>query len=246
MDKNILLGIIVIIFIICIYNNIYDQFGSINENYKNIVQSKYANNMKEKSLYEKILNSTVKTIKLIPKINHDVKLSEYKIYNNTNNLIVSMLCKKKDNKENNKEPSIFESFYNRVISLKPLTLNSKSLIENASSDPSSAGSSATGSSATGSVTDITKLRQDENVGSQLSGINIFFYILCFVISIGVIYLIIQNGDKLFKLLGINVINKTIELRHTDTSLIDELRSSRTVGGNNMYYTGGYDINLYSE
>lgn len=241
MDKNILLGIIVIIFIICIYNNIYDQFGSINENYKNIVQSKYANNMKEKSLYEKILNSTVKTIKLIPKINHDVKLSEYKIYNNTNNLIVSMLCKKKDNKENNKEPSIFESFYNRVISLKPLTLNSKSLIENASSDPSSAGSSATGS-----VTDITKLRQDENVGSQLSGINIFFYILCFVISIGVIYLIIQNGDKLFKLLGINVINKTIELRHTDTSLIDELRSSRTVGGNNMYYTGGYDINLYSE
>jgi len=241
MDKNILLGIIVIIFIICIYNNIYDQFGSINENYKNIVQSKYANNMKEKSLYEKILNSTVKTIKLIPKINHDVKLSEYKIYNNTNNLIVSILCKKKDNKEKNKESSIFESFYNRVISLKPLTLNSKSLIENASSDPSSAGSSATGS-----VTDITKLRQDENVGSQLSGINIFFYILCFVISIGVIYLIIQNGDKLFKLLGINVINKTIELRHTDTSLIDELRSSRTVGGNNMYYTGGYDINLYSE
>jgi hypothetical protein len=162
-----------------------------------------------------------------------------------------MLCKKKDNKENNKEPSIFESFYNRVISLKPLTLNSKSLIENASSDPSSAGSSATGSSATGSnatgsVTDITKLRQDESVGSQFPGINIFFWIVCFVISIGVIYLIIQNGDKVFKLLGFNKINKTVELRHTDTSLIDELRSSRTVGGNNMYYTGGYDINLYSE
>jgi hypothetical protein len=234
MDKNILLGIIVIIFLLYLYNNIYDQFRSINENYENIVQSKYANNMREKTYYETILNTTVKTINLIPKINHGVKLSEYELYNNTNNLIVSMLSKnKEENKDKTKtEPSIFETFYERVMSLKPLTENSKSLIENESSDIS------------GSTKKIT---QDTSTTSNVFGINILFWAFCFVVSVGVIYVIVQNGEKAFKSLGFNKINKVIELTPTETSLVDSLTSPRSSkGGNNIYYTGGYDINLYSE
>ena len=305
MDKNILLGIIVIILIICLYYNIYDQFTSINENYENIVQSKYANNMIEKTFYEKIMNSTAKTIKLIPKINYGIKLSEYEIYNNTNNLIVSILSKKKeDNKDveddNIKKPSIFETFYERVMGLKPNTINSKSLIENATSgsdtegevipEPASgtvtsdkpasgtvtsdkpasgtvtsdkpASGTVTLEPATGTVTPDKPVTgtvtpdkpepekpwtQEADIQTQIFGINILFWAVCFLISVGVIYVIVQNGGRVFKSMGFNKINRAIELTPTESSLVDELSSRRTtIGGNNIYYTGGYDINLYSE
>jgi hypothetical protein len=269
MDKNILLGIIVIIFIIYLYYNIYDQFTSINENYENIVLTKYANNMKEKTLYEKILNSTVKTVKLIPKINYDIRLSDYEIYNNTNNLIVSILSKKKEeNKEEKKEePSIFETFYERIMSLKPITLNKKSLIEKGMVAPDipvktiterlgtvilegvtqvptaptlpTSGPSPSGPSPSGpSPSELPK--------SSFFSVDIFFWFICFVVSTGVIFVIVQYGDKVFKSMGFNKIDKIIELTPTESSLVDNLSSPRTRGGNNIYYTGGYDINLYSE
>jgi hypothetical protein len=252
MDKNILLGIIVIILIICLYNNMYDQFRSINENYENIVQSKYANNMREKTFYEKIINITAKTVKYLPKMNHGINLNEYEIYNNTNNLIVSILSKKKE--ENKKEPSLFETFYERVMNLKPITLNNKSLIENATSDTTASGTTASGTTDTttkDTTTPGTDTQQpwnkDADLSSQFFGINILFWVFCFVVSVGVIYVIVQNGDRVFKSMGFNKINKAIELTPTESSLIDELSSPRTVkGGNNIYYTGGYDINLYSE
>jgi hypothetical protein len=249
MDKNILLGIIVILFIICLYNNIYDQFRSINEKYENIVQSKYANNMREKTYYEKIINLTSKTVKYLPKMNPGIKLNEYEIYNNTNNLIVSILSKKKkENKEEiKKEPSIFEAFYERVISLKPFTLNSKSLIESATNDPSASGPPASGTTASGTtvpvIDTIQELNKNADFSSQFIGINIIFWFVCFVISMGVIYVIVKYGEKVFKSIGFFKINKLMELPQTDSN---PGLPRQPIGGNNIYYTGGYDINLYSE
>jgi hypothetical protein len=257
MDKNILLGFIVIILIIYLYYNMYDQFTSMNENYESIVLSKYAKNLQEKTIYEKIINSTAKSIKFIPKINYGIKLSEYEIYNNTNNLIVSILSKKKED-NNKKELSIFERFYERVTSLNPITVNSKSLIENASSDPGTTGGTTgtTTGGTTGTTTGTTgtttegqtqSWTQEADIQTQIFSINILFWAVCFVISIGVIYVIVQNGDRVFKSMGFNKINKVVELTPTETSYIDSLSSPRTtIGGNKIYYTGGYDINLYSE
>jgi hypothetical protein len=269
MDKNILLGIIVILFIICLYNNIYDQFRSINEKYENIVQSKYANNMREKTYYEKIINLTSKTVKYLPKMNPGIKLNEYEIYNNTNNLIVSILSKKKkENKEEiKKEPSIFEAFYERVISLKPFTLNSKSLIESATNDPSASSPPASGTTASGPpasgttasgppasgppasgttvpvIDTIQELNKNADFSSQFIGINIIFWFVCFVISMGVIYVIVKYGEKVFKSMEFFKINKLMELPQTDSN---PGLPRQPIGGNNIYYTGGYDINLYSE
>jgi uncharacterized membrane protein len=243
MDKNILLGIIVIIVIIYMYNNLYDQFQSINENYENIVKSKYSNIVKEKTYYETYLNTAVNTINYLPIVDPNINLNDYAIYNNTTNFIASILSKKRENNQENKKPTIFEEFYERVMSIKPITVNSKSLIENASN----ATSGSILLSPQPSPIPPQSRSQNGSIDSQFFGINIIFWTFCFVVSVGVIYVIIQNGDRVFKTMGFNKISKMVELTPTESSLVDSLSSPKSVsGGNNIYYTGGYDINLYSE
>jgi hypothetical protein len=91
-----------------------------------------------------------------------------------------------------------------------------------------------------------RFEKDNDLESKFFGINILFWAVCFMISTGVIYVIVQNGDKIFKHPAVRTINKTMELSPSDTAYIDSLTSQKSSVGGRMYYTGGYDINLYSE
>jgi hypothetical protein len=80
------------------------------------------------------------------------------------------------------------------------------------------------------------------------GLNILFWFICFVISAGVIYVIVQNGDAVFRRLGYkDFVDRTISITPTNQSLLrtSELNSIAPIG-QTIHYTGGYDINLYSE
>ena len=88
---------------------------------------------------------------------------------------------------------------------------------------------------------------DQYNGSQKFEFNIVLWVVCLLCSIGVIYVIVVNGESAFKSMGIYKISKNAELSSDNTPELNSLDNPYNFGGsNNMYYIGGYDSNLYSD
>jgi hypothetical protein len=255
MDKNILLGGIIfvsVLYLIYIYQfeneenleNLENLDNTIIENLENtIVYSKYhkRNTNKPKSTLSRI--ST--TITSLPSIHHGIDLNEYEFYNNLKNHIVYWIGKKKaqlndkkpvNNNNNNKIMSTLENYYQYAKKgmVNILTNGSKdekewTVIEKIDSDPSSESSS------------------DLYDGEQKFEFNIVFWFLCILLSIGIVYVIVVNGEYAFKSMGVYKMKKSVELP-SDNSELNSLDSPYKTGGskNNIYYIGGYDSNLYSD
>jgi hypothetical protein len=67
-----------------------------------------------------------------------------------------------------------------------------------------------------------------------------------LISFGVIYVIVRNGEGAIKSMDIDKISKVGDL--SDDNSEELYTSDNPIGGynNKVYYIGGYDSNLYSE
>jgi hypothetical protein len=270
MDKNILLGGIIfvsVLYLIYIYqfensdnvenlganldNEIIENLDAnldnrIIENLENtIVHSKYhKRNSNNKPISALTRIST--TIKSLPSIHTGIDLNEYEFYNNVKNHIIYWIGKKKaqlidkkpvnNNNNNNKIMSTLENYYQYAKKgmVNILTNGSKNekewtVIEKIDSDPSSESSS------------------DLYDGEQKFEFNIVFWFLCILLSIGIVYVIVVNGEYAFKSMGIYKLKKSVELP-SDNSELNSLDSPYKTGGskNNIYYIGGYDSNLYSD
>lgn len=251
MDKNILLGGIIILgvlYIICI--NYSENFkGTTVENLENtVVPSKYQNKSNNEET-KTFLHNISKVISQLPSIPPSANPNNYELFHNLKNQIVYLIGKKKaqqndivDEKKNNSNGimSTLENYYqnakkgmvniitNGSKNKKDWTTdNNKSIIENIdSANPTSSS-------------------DDSNLynGSQRFEFNILFWLGCLCISFFVIYTIVRGGGWLINWSGINKIGESSPNNSSELNTSDN-----PIGGynNKVYYIGGYDSNLYSE
>jgi hypothetical protein len=237
MEKNILLrNIIIICIIILVISSVVNIFKT-NEHYvssDNVLHSKF---YKPKNSYQHILDYTSNIINYLPRVNHTIDLNKYQTYNSLKENVVNMLQSKQKEIIVNKEPTIFETYYQKVkdgmVNIF-VTKNNERIIENVDNAPPNKSDNTQPNWA-----------QDEDLWTQITHINVLFWIFSFVISIGIIYVIVQNGRSAFQELGIYNINKVVKLDKTDNELLDNISSDNIYGGK-YYYIGGYDTNLYSD
>jgi len=238
MNKNILLGGIIVF---CILYLIYiNQFENLENT---IIYSKYYNNNKSTPLHH-----VSSILSYLPKMDNKLDLQNYEFYDNIQKHILYWIGKKKaqiNNKNTNlSSVSTFEQYYQYAKDgmVNILTNGSKKeedwVIDNSKLPDNN------------NEPIIEKIDNDNNSDNKQTirySVNPLFWVICIVISIGVIYVIVIKGESAFKSMGIFSLGKKMELNQEDTELLSSIDSLKKEGGyNKIYYIGGYNPNLYSE
>jgi hypothetical protein len=254
MNKNILLGGIIVVGVLyIIYINYFEKLEtSTIENLVNtVVPSKYQNKSNREET-KTPLHHISSMILYLPTINHGINLHNYELYHNIKSNIVYWIGKKKVQKDNiggekknnsNVILSTLENYYqyakkgmvnivtNGSKNEKDWTVeNDKSIIENIDS-----GNPAPKS-------------DDSNLydGKQNFELNIILWVCCLLISFGIIFVIVRNGESAIKSMKMDKISKIGELSSDNSSELNTSDNPIGGSGNDLYYIGGYDSNLYSE
>lgn len=239
MDKNILLGVIIVICTIYILS--INQIDKLD----NVVISKYHKRIKgEEKTY---LDHFKSVVSYLPKIKQNLDLDNYEIYKNIKENVVYYIGKKNtpiQTDQNSMTSTItkyYESMKNYVNNgMVSVQTNGSKNKDDWTIDPTNNINNIENSV-------VEKNEINDKPESNFFDINVVKWVICLFVSVGVVYIIVAYGEKVFKNVGANKLNKYIELDPEDTELLDSIKIDPKNGGyNNIYYIGGYNTNLYSE